>query len=147
MGPVKNSKELIEAVKYAESKGCIFVDVHPEYKGWGDGQTIDSNENELSKLIIHTGPFPSFKYPAKPDAKRDIYTWGYEINPHFRDGYGYSNSPPIVGGVIALMKSVNQNLTPSQIRNIIYNTAININGFKVLNAEVAVNKSAELKNN
>ena len=36
-GPVKNSPALINAVKYAESKGCIFVDVHPEYKTWRNG--------------------------------------------------------------------------------------------------------------
>lgn len=143
-GPVKNSLALNNAIKYAEKKGCIFVDVHPEYTSWLNGRSIYANKNELSKLIIHTGAFPSPKYPAKPDPKRNIYTWGYEINPVFKDGYGYSNAPPIVGGVIALMKSANQNLTPEQIRNIIYTTAMDIDGFQVLNAEAAVKMSKEI---
>ena len=145
-GPVKNSQELINAVKYAESKGCIFVDVHPEYQGWKDGHVVFADKNKLSKLIIHAGLVTSAKHPVKPDMKRDICTWGYQINPQYKDGWGYSSSPPIVGGVIALMKGVNQNLTPKQIRNIIYTTAMHVNGFKVLNAEAAVKRAIELNN-
>jgi len=59
------------------------------------------------------------------------------MNPVYKDGWGLSNGPPIVAGVIALMKGANPKLTPAQIRNILTQTAENKDGFRVLNAEAA----------
>lgn len=85
------------------------------------------------------------KYPVDPKPGRDVYVWPYQINPEFKDGWGYSNGPPIVGGVVALMKSVNPDLSPKEIRRIIVETAYNKEGFNVLDAEAAVKKAMDSK--
>jgi len=136
MGPVAQCKDLRDAIDYAEQKGTIFVNVHPEYK---------CDPNNIDKRIIHPGLVSVPKHQTKPSAGRDIYVWPYQIAPVFRDGWGFSNGPPIVAGVIALMKSANPKLTPAEIRSIIIETAFNKNGFKVLDAEAAVKKVVEMK--
>jgi len=135
MGPLIYTKEISEAIDYAESKGTIFIDVHPEIKIAENGQ----KEYFLrDPRIIHTGIVPVPAYPVEPDSLRNVYTWPYDIDPRYKDGWGYSNGPPIVAGVIALMKSVNPEITPNIIREILYSTSIVRNGFKVLDAEAAV---------
>jgi len=135
MGPLIYTKEISEAIDYAESKGTIFIDVHPEIKIAENGQ----KEFFLcDPRIIHTGIVPVPAYPVEPDSLRNVYTWPYDIDPRYKDGWGYSNGPPIVAGVIALMKSVNPEITPNKIREILYSTSIVRNGFKVLDAEAAV---------
>ncbi len=127
MGPLTQCKELQEAIDYAEQKGTIFIDVHPERKA-----------KESDKRIIHSGIVSVPKHSATPNPRRDIYVWAYSIDPVYKDGWGYSNGPPIVAGVIALMKSANPKLDPEQIRNIIYKTGRMQDGFRVLDAEAAL---------
>jgi len=127
MGPVTQCEQLQAAIDYAEQKGTIFVNVHPESKA-----------KEYDKRIIHSGIVSVPRHPASPDPYRDIYAWPYQENPVYKDGWGYSNGPPIVAGVIALMKSANPKLTPGQIRSIIYKTARMKDGFRVLDAEAAL---------
>jgi hypothetical protein len=136
MGPVTQSKELRDAINYAEQKGTIFVGVHPEEK---------SDPNNIDKRILHPGIVSVPKHRARPDAQRDIYVWPYQIKPVFRDGWGYSNGPPIVGGVIALMKSANPELTNPEIRRIIVETGDDKEGFRVLNVEAAVQRAVAMK--
>jgi hypothetical protein len=145
MGRVTHCKELEDAIDYAEQKGTVFIDVHPERIVKGT-QTRESN-NRCDHRIIHTGVVSVPKYPTKPKARRDIYVWPYKMNPVYKDGWGYSNGPPIVAGVIALMKSANPYLSPKQVRTIIAETACIKEGFKVLDAEAAVRKAIELKTN
>jgi subtilisin family serine protease len=134
MGPVTQCKELQEAIDYAEQKGTLFIDVHPESK---------TNPNTLDKRIVHPGLVSVPQHRARPEPGRIIYVWPYEMDPVFRDGWGYSNGPPIVAGVIALMKGANPKLTPAQIRSILVETADNRDGFAVLNAEAAVKKARD----
>ncbi len=136
MGPVTQCRELRDAIDYAEQKGTIFIDVHPEYK---------SDPNTIDKRILHPGLVSVPEHRAVPRPGRDIYVWPYQVKPVFRDGWGYSNGPPIVAGVIALMKSANPELTPAQIRSIIVETAESRDGFSVLNAEAAVEKALAMK--
>jgi subtilisin family serine protease len=67
------------------------------------------------------------------------------MNPVYKDGWGYSNGPPIVAGVIALMKAANPKLTPAQIRRILTETAEDRDGFAVLNAQATVKKAVDLR--
>jgi hypothetical protein len=145
MGPVQQTKELTEAIEYAWKKGTIFIDVHPEYISKTEKGYQWCKPDELNNKIIHAGIVSVPKYEDQPDPARDINTWPYEINPKFRDGWGYSNAPPQIAGVIALMKSVNKELTPEDLKNIILSTAVEINGFKVLNAEAAVKEAIKRK--
>jgi hypothetical protein len=136
MGPVTQCQELKEAIDYAESKGTIFIDVHPEEK---------TKPDALDPRIIHPGLVSVPKHRARPEPARTLYVWPYEMNPVFQDGWGYSNAPPIVAGVIALMKSANPKLTPAQIRSILMETAENKDGFAVLDAQAAVKKAVALR--
>ena len=145
MGPVTHCKELEDAINYAEQKGTVFIDVHQERIVKGT-QTREPN-NRCDHRIIHTGLVSVPKYPTKPEGGRDIYVWPYQTNPVYEDGWGYSNGPPIIAGAIALMKSVNPDLTPQQVRTIITETAYIKDGFKILDAEAAVRKAVELKTN
>lgn len=145
MGPVKHTKELLDAIDYAWEKGTIFIDVHPEYISNDSEGYKFCKTGECSAKIIHTGIVSVPKYTCEPEEIRDIYTWPYEINPKFKDGWGYSNAPPIVAGVIALIKSANPKLKPKEIKDIIITTADNRNGFKVLNAEAAIKKAMKNK--
>ena len=141
MGPVKNSKEFIDAVEYAWRKGTIFIDVHPEYSE----KTADGfkwcTRDEYSSKIIHPGIVSVPGHNVKMDSVRDIFTWPYQLEPKYKDGWGYSNAPPIIGGVIALMKSANPLLTPDQLKEIIISSANEIDGFKVLDACAAVKEA------
>lgn len=58
-------------------------------------------------------PCPAFSWFRSPDAAPDIYVWPYDLEPHFEDGWGYSNGPPTIAGAIALLKAANPALTGS----------------------------------
>jgi hypothetical protein len=136
MGPVTYCKELEDAINYAEQKGTIFIDVHQERIAKG---------THYDDRILHTGVVAVPKHPAIHERGRDIYVWPYDINPVYKDGWGYSNGPPIVAGTIALIKSANPALSSQQVRAIIKETVTIKDGFNVLNAEAAVKKAIELK--
>lgn len=141
MGPVKHCQELLDAVEYAENKGTIFINVHPEYQVYTKQMLKECDPNECDRRIVHPGLVSVPRHRTRPQRNRDIYVWPYQIYPKFKDGWGYSNGPPIVAGVMALMKSVNPKLTPKQVRQIILETAYTKDGFKVLDAEAAVKSS------
>jgi len=145
MGPLKQSEKLEEVIKYAEKKGIIFIDVHPEYLSFENNHYVLCDSARLNKLIIHSGIVSVPERPGKMDPLRDIYTWPYQMDPVYKDGWGYSKGPPIVAGVIALIKSVNKNLTVKEIKNILIKTARNENDFKVVAAEAAVIKARSFK--
>jgi len=138
MGPVKHCEELSEVVDYAEKRGTVFINVHPEYLVYTKQTFKKCKAGHCNKKIIHPGLVSVPNYPTEPATNRDIYVWPYQTDPKFRDGWGYSNGPPIVGGVVALMRSVNPKLTPEEIKNIIIATAYFKDGFKILDAEACV---------
>jgi thermitase len=145
MGPVKHGDDLRTAIDYAEQKGTLFVTCHPEYLVYTQDRFKPCDPNEADERIIHTGIISVPKYLRRIGPGRDIYTWPFHLNPMFRDGWGYSNGPPIVAGVIALMKSANPRLTPADIRKIVYETAITKEGFNVPDAEAAVKQALAQK--
>ena len=136
MGPLAQSKDLRDAIDYAEQKGTIFIDVHPEEK---------TDANTFDKRIVHPGVVSVPAHRLRPDFRREVYVWPYDLKPVFQDGWGLSNGPPIVAGVIALMKSANPELTNPEIRRIIVETADSRDGFKVLDAEAAVKKALAVR--
>ncbi len=145
MGPVKDSPELDEAVAYAAKKGTIFVDVHPEYLRIENKRYVFCDSADLNPLIVHSGIVSVPDHPREIDPLRDVCTWPYDIDPVFQDGWGYSNGPPIVAGVIALMKSVNSSLTVPELKDILKKTARMDDGFRVLDAEAAVKEALRIK--
>ncbi|MBI5085951.1 MAG: S8 family serine peptidase [Acidobacteria bacterium] len=144
MGPVRQTPELQAAIDYAEQRGTIFVDVHPEGIAEAGQKARPCAAGECDARIVHTGIVSAPAHPLKPEAARDVYTWPYDLDSNFQDGWGFSNAPPVVAGVIALMKSANPSLAPQQIRDLIARTGSERDGFKVLDAQAAVKVAAAL---
>ncbi len=67
-----------------------------------------------------------------------MYTWPYDLESNYEDGWGYSNAPPTIGGVVALMKSVNPSLTAATVKALLVETAAARDGFRAMDAEAAV---------
>jgi hypothetical protein len=145
MGQIPQSAALREAVDFAEARGAIFVDVHPEYIQEEGQKPRAPKEEESDARIIHTGIVSVPLHPVEPKATRDVYTWPYDLEASYEDGWGYSNAPPIVAGVIALMKSANPALTTQQVRDILKSSAYEREGFRVLDAEAAVKAALAVK--
>lgn len=138
MGPATDSPQLREAVAYAEARGTLFVNVHPENVA-ADPKTFQPcGADACDRRIVHAGVVSVPEHPTKPNAARDVYTWPYDLDAKFEDGWGYSNAPPIVGGVIALVKSANPRLSPAEIRELLVQTAYPREGFAVLDVSAAV---------
>jgi hypothetical protein len=136
MGPVISSQALRDAVDVAEQRGTMFVDVHPETVAAGAPRPCRGSE--CDRRIVHTGVVSVPEHPVKPESSRDVYTWPYSLEATFADDWGFSVGPPIVAGVIALVKSANPRLSPQQIRELLVQTAYDRDGFKVLDAEAVV---------
>ncbi len=138
MGTADSSQALRDAVDVAEQHGTLFIDVHPENVATS-GETFNPcGVGECDTRIIHAGVVSVPEHPVKPHPSRDVYTWPYDLDAKFQDGWGFSNGPPIVGGVIALMKSANPRLSPAQLRQLLIQTAYDREGFKVVDAAAAV---------
>lgn len=142
MGPVRDNQELRDAVAYAGAKGCVFVDVHPELVTDATGRERPCRRGECSEAIIHPGIVTVPAHPVKPNDARDVYVWPYDLDSVYQDGWGYSNAPPAVGGVIALMKASNPSLPLATLKRLLIETAEVKDGFRVLNARKAVAAAA-----
>lgn len=138
MGLVKQSPALREAIDDAERRGTVFVDVHPEDLATAADSFTPCDPGMCDPRILHTGVVSVPQHPLKPHPSRDVYTWPYDLNTVFQDGWGFSNAPPIVAGVIALMKSANPALSPASLRRLLVETAVEREGFRVVDAEAAV---------
>lgn len=138
MGPVDQTDELRAATDFAESRGTVFVDVHPENTAAAGTEFTACTVASCDARIVHTGVISVPDHHTAPSPVRQVYTWPYDLEQKFKDGWGYSNAPPVVAGVIALMKSANSRLTPTQLRQLLRETAYDREGFKVLDADAAV---------
>jgi hypothetical protein len=137
MGP-----DLLTCSRIPEARGTVFVNVHPEVVCDEDGEPRLCRGEECDDRIISTGIVSVPAHPVEPEADRDIHVWPYDLEAHWEDGWGYSNGPPTVAGVVALMRSVDQTLTPADLRAIIRETAVMRDGFPVLDAAAAVSRAA-----
>ena len=145
MGPLRQSPSLDSAISYAEQHGTIFVNVHPEtIVSEGEAARL-CKTGECNSLILHPGVVSVPDHPVDPESNRDVYTWPYDLETTYEDGWGFSNAPPIVAGVIALMKEANPTLTTDQIRSTIRETAYQCEGFRCLDAEAAVKAAVALR--
>jgi hypothetical protein len=142
MGPAWRSEELTRAIDYAEERGTLFVNVHPEVLPGEDGRGRFCEAGDCDARILRTGVVAVPDHPATPHPGRNLYTWPYDLEAHWEDGWGYSNAPPTVAGTVALMKSACSALTPADIRWLLVETAEMRDGFAVLDAAAAVRAAA-----
>lgn len=114
---------LDEAIKRASAKGVTFVYIH--YYG---------NRND----VIVTSPI---EFSSYRDSSKTVFVIGtnfYYAN-SFPYTWGVSQTAPIVGGVIALMKEINPRLQSEEIRNILLRSGTKLeSGYYVLDAESAL---------
>jgi hypothetical protein len=138
MGSVDQTAELRTAIDFAEQHGTIFVNVHPENTAARGEPSAPCTAVSCDSRIVHTGIVSVPGHLTKPGDARLVYTWPYDLVAKFKDGWGYSNAPPVAAGVIALMKSANPRLTPEELRQLLRETAYDHEGFRVVDAEAAV---------
>lgn len=138
MGPLTWTPELEQAVDYAEARGTLFINVHPV-------KNSSRGHGGLDGKILYTGLISVPWHPALPEPRRHIYVWPYSLAATYKDGWGYSSGPPVVAGVVALMKSANPALTPREVKDIIIQTASTTHGFHVLDAQAAVQEAVRRK--
>lgn len=138
MGPVSMSSALRDAVSYAESRGTIFVNVHPEQVPGDSGKLVACRSGECDPRIVRAGIVSVPNHPAKANPVRDVYSWPYDLDARYEDGWGYSNAPPAIGAVLALMKSANRALAPSELKRLLVQTSYDRDGFRVVDAGAAV---------
>lgn len=138
MGLVDQTVELRAAIDFAEQHGTIFVNVHPENTAARGEPFAPCTAVSCDSRIVHTGIVSVPGHLTRPGDARLVYAWPYDLVAKFKDGWGYSNAPPLAAGVIALMKSVNPRLTPEELRQLLRETAYDHEGFRVVDAEAAV---------
>lgn len=145
MGTVDQSDALRAAIDFAESRGTLFINVHPENVAAGGEKFTPCDVGVCDTRIVHAGIVSVPEHPTKPHPSRLVYTWPYDLDGKFKDGWGYSNGPPVVLGVVALVKSANPSLTPAQVRELLARTAYEREGFRVLDAEAAVRAAISMR--
>lgn len=138
MGPVDQTEALRAAIDFAEQRGTVFVNVHPENIATRGESFTPCEPASCDSRILHTGVVSVPDHQTRPSEARQVYTWPYDLAAKFKDGWGYSNAPPVVAGVIALMKSANPRLTPEELRQLLRETTYDHEGFRVLDADAAV---------
>jgi len=138
MGPVDQTEALRAAIDFAEQHGTVFVNVHPENIAARGESFRPCAPASCDRRILHTGVVSVPDHETRPSDARQVYTWPYDLAAKFKDGWGYSNAPPVAAGVIALMKSANPRLTPEELRQLLRETTYDHEGFRVLDAEAAV---------
>lgn len=143
MGTARDEKVLRDAVEYARAKGCVFVDVHPEIVTDATGRERFCRRGECSETIIHAGVVSVPAHPVKPNDARDVYVWPYDLDSVYKDGWGFSNAPPTVAGVIALMKGSNRSLSVRDLKRVLIENSDMKDGFRVINAAKAVAAAAK----
>lgn len=138
MGQMVSSPELRDAVEYALARGCLFVDVHPELVAEPGAEPRPCTPGECLEAIVHTGIVGVPTHPTRPEDARDVYTWPYDLDAAYMDGWGFSNAPPVAAGVIALVRSANPSLPAAEVKRLLVETAVERDGFRVLDAAAAV---------
>lgn len=128
-------KALLAAVDEAYSKGILTVcaagndEYELPYKNWpSDYDTcvsvIATTENNGKASFSNYGPEKDIAAPGS-----NIYST-YPSTLGYGQGYvsqsGTSMASPVVSGVAALMWAANPSLTPDQVKNVLYQTAIDL---------------------
>lgn len=145
MGTADQSDALRAAIDFAEARGTLFLNVHPENVNVGGEEFKPCGVGVCDARIVHAGIVSVPEHPTKPNPSRLVYTWPYDLDSKFEDGWGFSNGPPVVLGVVALVKSANPRVTPAQLRELLVRTAYEREGFKVLDAEAAVRAAIAMR--
>ena len=131
LGGYNGTDSLQSAIQYASSKGVIVVMAAgnesastPDYparyaKNWGIAVgAVDHNKN-IADFSNHAGSDP-IDYVTAPGVNVYSTIPGNDYTCYS----GTSTAAPFISGIVALMLSANPSLTPTQVRDILINSAI-----------------------
>jgi thermitase len=115
-----------EAAQYAWERGSLVVvstaNVEDQYfgSGWQEVVTVSASDHDDNRFNSQFGTFLDLLAPGK-----DIYTTYWEPAGQFQYaiGQGSSFAAPMVSGTAALIWSINPQLSPMEVRNILYSSA------------------------
>ncbi len=125
-GPVR-SRLLEEVARKAYDQGIVLIaaagnDGVEKYNYPAAFDTViavgASDEQDKAATFSSYGPYLSLVAPGS-----NIRSLNWASDTDYADNYGTSPACPFVAGTVALMLSVNPNLTPRQVRNILEGTA------------------------
>jgi hypothetical protein len=74
MGLITQSPALRDAIDFAEQRGTLFVDVHPETIAAGAGKVRPCAPGECDARIVHSGVVSVPEHPVSPHPARTVYT-------------------------------------------------------------------------
>jgi subtilisin family serine protease len=119
-----------DAATYAWNHGAIVVvasansDDGGSQFPWPDVISVSASDQDDNRFNSQYGPFLDLLAPGK-----DIYTtyWDPAGQFNYAIAQGSSFAAPLVSGAAALIWSINPDLTPTQVRDILFSTAHDLN--------------------
>ena len=120
-----------DAIKYARSKGVVIVaaagntpDGRPEYPG-GYDEVIAVSASSRRDSVAGFSSYGDYVDVAAPGINI-LSTWVRDRKPDYESESGTSMASPMVAGAVALILSVNPNLNPEQVQQLLQQTADDI---------------------
>ncbi len=155
IGEYASTSDIIDGIEFASDHGADIINMSLGGYGENDVLETALNNAVNSGIVCvaaagndntneHSFPsdFPSVISVIATDqndnkasfsnygAAKDISAPGVDILSTFPSGYAYADgtsmAAPVVSGVVALMLSANPDLTVTEVKNILYNTAVDL---------------------
>lgn len=147
--PESTAKPIIEAIAKAEEKGVIFVAAAANDGKSNDKANVYPANAQTPHMISVAASNSSDAKPTWSNYGRkvDIAAPGADILSTIPGGYqklsGTSMATPMVSGIVALMKSIDINLTGAQARSILQSTGADVNIETASNKRVDAHKALQ----
>lgn len=130
--PESAAQPIVDAIKKAEEKGVIFIAAASNEGKSNDTTSVYPANAQTPNMISVAGSNPNDQKPVWSNYGRkvDIAAPGENILSTIPGGYkalsGTSMATPMVSGLVALMKSLDNDLTGAQARSILQSTGVDV---------------------
>jgi thermitase len=151
--PEANAQPLIEAIKKAEEKGVIFVAAAANDGRSNDRAGVYPANAQTPHMIAVAASNKSDQKPpwSNYGRKVDIAAPGEDIISTIPEGYrtlsGTSMATPLVAGLSAFLKAIDNNLSGAQVRSILQSTGATVAIETASNRRIDAHKAVEAVKN